>query len=144
MMGKLKVFQTTSDIDWRKVIITNAIKYVDPVFVRLRDRVPIPKEPQERVKYAQGQTFKRYNEHGRWINDTEAAHPVVEDIMRGFTFDQGTVFGNGFIEDNGINSFRQWCESIWVPRRNKRPIWEEHYRPLKRFRPRHCVNTDEL
>ncbi|KAL4947396.1 hypothetical protein BDW69DRAFT_178496 [Aspergillus filifer] len=100
---------TISDIVWRDIVLRNAMDYVDPVFVRLRDRVPIPEERHELMEYARGQTFKCYSQHGRWTNDTEAAHSIGRDTGDVELYlDQDTVFGNGFIPENGFKTYRQW------------------------------------
>ncbi|KAL4794518.1 hypothetical protein BDV19DRAFT_390123 [Aspergillus venezuelensis] len=121
IMGNQKMFPPTiSELDWSDIVLRNALDYVDPVFVRLRDRVPIPEGRHELMEYARGQTFKCNSEHGRWTNGTEAAHSIVRDTGDVELYlDQDIVFGNGFTPENGIKTYRQWSRldstaAFWI------------------------------
>ncbi|KAL4968717.1 uncharacterized protein BDV14DRAFT_166587 [Aspergillus stella-maris] len=139
VMGNQKVFPPTiSDIDWRDIVLRNAMDHVDPVFVRLRDRVPIPEECHELMAYAEGQTFQCYSEHGRWINDTETAQSIIRDTGDVELYlDQDSVFGNGCFPETDIKTYRQWSQSVQAPQTAERPTREGP------SRLRYCVNANE-
>ncbi|KAL4931606.1 uncharacterized protein BDV17DRAFT_256112 [Aspergillus undulatus] len=98
MMCKPKAVLEGSDAKWKTVVIANAMRYVDPVHVRLNKRVDFPslKDPQVFLRYGKDRTTRFYTRHG---------HPIVED--RGstmFYLDQDFAVGNGFIDGHVVTS----------------------------------------
>ncbi|KAL4779221.1 hypothetical protein BJX76DRAFT_365475 [Aspergillus varians] len=135
---------------WLRVVMSCALRYVDPVIIMLRNGADIPRYPEGLLRYARGRTFKFYSAHGSWYADPEDRDGAIEDDGDpDFYIDSDVGIGNGFIDGTAVDSRWKWYrdrEALQSMARNEQldRVMSKKAKAYKPSKLSNCVASDDM